>query len=247
MKLIATVILGLVFLTAGLLNAAELVQDVQVIEGQLNPLNPIGGHEPLGCGPTIYECTGGNYFYSSSVVRNVLDDGRFPTGTGPVCVGCIRFAWYQRQSQQLYVVVDFWDRLLPDGPICNLDWLGGVIVDFGTVPVGGWISADTELPSVIRFPDDDWCVQMRFFRSLSPATYSTVSHVMFANGGPTVGSNDHTKFWWDANNNGQFDCPTETYYFAAPNKSQFYFWIAASALPSGAEEGTWGGIKALFR
>lgn len=233
-------------LAASSLAAAELIYDVEVVEGQLVPWNPVGGHEPLGCGQTIYECTGGNYFYSSSLVRNVLDDGAFPTGTGPVCVSCIRFAWYQRQQQQLYIVIDFWDTLNRNTTPVNTNWLGGVIVDFGVVPVGGWISADLELPQVIQFPDDDWGVQMRFLRLLSPPTWSTVAHTLFANGGPTVGSNDHTIFWWDANNDGVF-ASTEAYKFSDPNKSQFYFWIAASAVPSGAEEGTWGGIKALFR
>ncbi|MGQ9603246.1 MAG: hypothetical protein ACUVUU_03455 [bacterium] len=245
MKLWTATVLWLVFLLATVVNA-DLIEDFEVLEGDPSPLNPLGGGEPLCCGETIYECICPEYFYSSTVVRNVLDDGVFPRGTAPVCVSCIAFAWYQCSCEELYVVVDFWDRLVPDGPVCNLDWLGGVIVDFGTVPSGFWKSL-VILPNTIYFPNDDWCVQLRFFRCISPAVYSTVSHVVFANGGPTVGSNDATRFWWDANNNGIFDCPTETYHFPDPYKSQFYFWVAASPWPSELEGDTWGGIKGLFK
>ncbi|MFH1218988.1 MAG: hypothetical protein V1694_00850 [Candidatus Eisenbacteria bacterium] len=236
---------GLVCLVLAAPVLAIEIDPADVLEG--TPI-PIGGGSPLGCGTTIYENIGTTYFYSSSLTRNVLDDGNFPPGTAPVCMGCVQLAWQQRTQQQLYVAVDFYDTVVPGGPVCNLTWLGGFTVNFGVVAVGGWISNPIDISATpITFPDDSWCVQMRFFRLLSPLTYSTVAHVFFANGGPTVGSNNGTVFWWDANNNGTFDCPSEAYSFAVPNLSQFYLKLSATLTPSATESSSWGTIKALYR
>ncbi|HVP58835.1 MAG TPA: hypothetical protein VMU02_12140 [bacterium] len=202
----------------------------------------------LACGNVIYDNSTTTYFYSTSAPGwNVLDDGNFPAGTAPVCLACVQLAWRQQTAGQLYVAVDFWDTVVPGGPVCNMTWLGGFAVDFGVMAVGGWISNPIELTTPITFPDDNWCVELRFFSSLSPLTPSTGAFVMFANGGPTVGTNDATVYWRDANGNGSFECPGEARGFSSPNKAQFYLKLSATTTPSSRESSRWGAIKALYR
>jgi hypothetical protein len=126
---------------------------------------PLSMGAVFACGSTIYDNTAGTYFYSTTTPRwNVLDDGSFQPGTAPVCLGCIEFAWQQTVQQQLYVFVDFWDTVIPNGPVCNATWLGGFYVNFGVVPTGGWLSGSIDLSgldSLIKFPDDNWCVELR--------------------------------------------------------------------------------------
>lgn len=230
--------------------AAPLMADEAVPVDILQKI-PVSINQGAGqiCGPTIYDNTLGSYFYSTTAPRwNVLDDGAFPAGTAPVCVGCIEFGWYQTLEQQLYVAVDFWDTLVPGGPVCNLTWLGGMVVDFGIVPVGGWTSGAIALPTTVTFPDNNWCIQFRYFRQITPTVLtSTGAAVFFANGGPTVGSNDATVYWRDASGNGAFECPSEARAFAPPNKSQFYLWLSATEQPSATKSTKWGTIKAFYR
>jgi hypothetical protein len=224
---------------------ASEIDPVEMLQGSPVPLKQ---GSTLACGTTIYENIGTTYFYSTSAPGwNVLDDGSFPAGTAPVCVGCVEFGWRQNTAGQLYVAVDFWDTLVPGGPVCNLTWLGGFTVNYGVVPVGGWLSGSVELPSSITFPDDSWCVEMRYFSSLSPLTPSTGVFVMFANGGPTVGTNNSAAYYRDANGNGGFECPGEARSFTAPNKAQFYLKLAATLNPSSTESSSWGAVKALYR
>ena len=206
----------------------------------------------VACGSTIYENVGATYFYSTTGTKwHVLDDGKFPAGTAPVCLGCIEFGWRQTTAQQLFVVVDFWDTVVPGGPVCNLTWLGGFYVNFGVIPVGTWTSGPIDvsgLPTLITFPDDNWCVEFRYYKQITPSLLtSTVAAVLFANGGPTVGTNNGTVYWRDANGNGAFECPSEAYSFASPNLAQFYLKLSATEEPSATEPTSWGTIKAFFR
>ncbi|MDI6809771.1 MAG: hypothetical protein QME66_12470 [Candidatus Eisenbacteria bacterium] len=216
---------------------------LQRVPVSLTPANP------FACGLTIYDNTAGGYFYSTSTPRwNVLDDGNFPAGTAPVCLWCVELAWQQTVQQQLYIVVDFWDTVVPGGPVCNLTWLGGFYVDFGIVPVGGWTSGSIEIMTPITFPDDNWCVQFRYYRQITPSLItSTGAAVFFANGGPTVGTNDGTVYWRDASGNNAFECPAEARSFAPPNLAQFYLKLSATELPSPTEPESWGTIKAFYR
>jgi hypothetical protein len=209
----------------------------------------IKGGSTLACGNTIYDntATTGLFYGTTAPGWNVLDDGSFPAGTAPVCVGCVNFAWRQQTAGQTYVAIDFWDTVVPGGPVCNLTWLGGFAVNFGVVAVGGWIGGPIELTTPITFPDNSWCVEVRFFSSLSPLTPSTGAFVMFSNNGPTVGTNDATVYWRDANGNGTFECPGEARSFSSPNKAQFYLKLAATLTPSAVESTRWGAIKALYR
>jgi hypothetical protein len=222
------------------------IDPADVLEG--SPLT-IGGGSTLGCGTVIYENVGTTYFYSTTAPGwNVLDDGNFPAGTAPVCVGCVELAWRQQTAGQLYIAVDFWDTLVPGGPACNLTWLGGFVVNFGVMGVGGWISNPIDISSApITLPDDSWCVEMRYFSSLSPLTPATGVFVMFANGGPTVGTNNSAAYYRDANGNGTFECPGEARGFTSPNKAQFYLRLSATLSPSATEPSSWGTIKALYR
>lgn len=226
------------------LSAPAIAEDDAVQMLETDPVL-IDGGSPLVCGPDIYNNTGATYFYGTSTPRwHVLDDGAFPTGTAPVAADCIDIGFYQSVSEQLYVGVNFWDTLVPGGPVCNLSFLGGVTINFGVVGVGAW-TASVTLPSSITFPDDSWCVEMIYLKAL-PSTPSTGATVLFANGGPTVGSNNSAAYYRDANGNGTFECPSEARGFAAPNKAQFYLRVTRVA-PSSTEETTWGAVKGLYR
>jgi hypothetical protein len=240
------VVLGVLVLLALAASAvAEEIDGVQILQGTPVPLRE---GSALSCGTTIYQNTASTYFYGTTTPRwNLLDDGNFPTGTAPVCLGCIEFAFYQSASSQLYVVFDFYDTLVTGGPVCNLTWLGGYIIDFGVTAAGMWTSGTLELPTPITFPDDRWCVSMMYLRSVSPVTPSTTATVLFANGGPSVGTNDASVYWRDANGSGTFECPGEARSFAAPNKAQFYLKMDATLVPSSLESSSWGAIKSLYR
>jgi hypothetical protein len=221
------------------------IDQAEVLVGTPVPLGDVGS---LSCGTTIYQNTAGGYIYTSSTPRwNMLDDGAFPSGTAPVCLGCIEFGFYQGVQEQLYVEFDFWDTLVPGGPVCNLTWLGGYVINFGVVPAGAYTSGTLELPTPITFADDAWCVEMAYFKSLTPLSPATGATVLFANGGPSIGTNDATIYWRDANGNGTFECPGEARSFSAPNKSQFYLKLDATLIPSAVEPTNWGTIKALYR
>jgi hypothetical protein len=239
---------------AFLFGLACLVLVAPVLATEIDPADAvqgtpvlIKGGSPLACGAVIYENIGTTYFYGTTAPGwNVLDDGAFPAGTAPVSIGCVEFAWRQQTAGQLYVAVDFWDTLVPGGPACNLAWLGGFAVNFGVVPVGTYLSGSIELTTPIMFPDNDWCVEMRYFTALSPLTPSTGAFVLFANGGPTVGTNNSLAYYRDASGNGAFECPGEARGFASPNKAQFYLRLSASGTTA-TQPTNWGAIKALYR
>ncbi len=206
----------------------------------------IGGAN-LACGADVYNNTGATYFSTGSLPRwHLLDDGAFPAGTAPVTVECIDFSLNQTAAGQLYVRVNFYDTLVPAGPICNLAFLGGVTVNFGVVPVGAFSSGLLTLPVKIAFPDDSWCVEFSYLSAVSPDVASTSATVLFANGGPTVGSNNGGVYYRDANGNGSFECPGEARAFAAPNLSQFYLRLQRQ-LPTSTDPTTWGSVKGLYR
>lgn len=230
-----------VFLTAPIM--AGEIAEVEMIRGEVRPLTD---YAPLDCcSQTVYDNQGSN-FALVGPHWNLLDDGMFPAGTAPVTVSCLRPGWYQSDTAQTYIFIDFWDTLDPDGPVCNLTYLGGVGLNLGVVDAGAWY-VDVVLPSPVYFPDDSWYVQMSYYEASDPWTPSTVATVIFSESGPTVGSNDSLVFWLDADNSGSFECPDEESSFGADNKAQFFLRLGADLGPSATEETTWGAIKALYR
>ena len=249
-KLYCLFLVGLMFLAFAVPAIAVQDEAIPVAGFQRAPV-PLSPGLSAACGPVIYDNTGGTYFYSTTAPKwNVLDDGAFPAGTAPVCLGCVEYAWYQQVAETLFVVVDFWDTVIPGGPVCNATWLGGFYTSWGLVPVGGWLSGSIDvssLPTIITFPDDNWAVQIRYYKSITPLTVSTRACVFFANGPIITGSGDTSVYWRDASGNGAFECPTEARGFAPPNMTQFYLKLSATEFPSAVQPSTWGTIKAFYR
>jgi len=223
--------------------AAEIAR-VEILEESLRPL---GGSAPFACCETsVYENITGSLFALAATPRwNMMDDGAFPAGTAPVDVYCFRVGFDQAVAERLILVMDFWDTVVPAGPVCNLTYIGGIALDFGTIAVGGWWYEHV-LSTPITFPDDDWCVQMSFYQSYDPLVPSTNASVLFADGGPTVGSNDANVFYYDVDESGSFECPGEAASFGGSD-DQFYLRLGTGLMPSATEPTNWGAIKALYR
>lgn len=218
-----------------------------VEELEANPI-PLDLAPSLVCGADVYNNTAATYFSSPTAPRwHVLDDGAFAAGTGPVTVECIDIGVNQTAVGNLTTDVFFYDTLTPAGPVCNATLLGGVRINWGSVPVGSFSSGLLSMTPPIVFPDDSWAVEIFFYSAVTPLTPSTTAGVLFANGGPTVGSNNAAAYYRDANANGVFECPSEARSFAAPNKAQFYLRLQAQVPPASNEASTWGNVKGLYR
>jgi hypothetical protein len=237
------IVVSLVCLLLAVPMMAAEIGNIEMLQGEPHPIRAAS---PLDCcAQTVYDNQGGN-FYFTNPEWNLLDDGSFPTGTAPISISCFRFAWHMADTAQLYIFVDFWDTLDPDGPVCNLSYLGGFGVDIGICDAGGWYG-DIILGDPIYFPDDTWYVQMSYYESADPWTPSTTGTVLFAGAGPSVGSNDPLVFWLDANGNASFDCPDEEYSLGTDWNAQFFLRLGADVGPSATENSSWGAIKALYR
>ena len=238
---------ALVGLVCSLLAAPVMAAEITEVEWIQATVRPLTGYSPLDCcSETIYDNQGGNIALSGQPRWNLLDDGSFPAGTAPISVSCFRPGLVQTDTAQLYLIIDFWDTLDPDGPVCNLSYLGGLGLDFGVLRPGAWYT-DVVLPTPIYFPDDTWYVQMSFYVSVDPWTPSTTGTAIFAQNGPSVGTNDSLLFWLDADENGSFECPDEERTFGTDYKAQFFLRLGADVGPSSTESTTWGGVKALYR
>jgi hypothetical protein len=223
---------------------AAIEDAVETIEGTPVPLN-IGGN--LVCGGDVYNNTTSPYFSTTSLPRwHILDDGSFAAGTAPVTVECIEFSFNQSAAGQIYVAVNFYDTLVPGGPVCNLALLGGVTVNFGVQPIGAFTSGLLTLPVPVTFPDNSWCVELAYLSSLAPVTPSPTGTTLFSNGVQTVGSNDATTYYRDADGNGTFACPGEARGFAAPSRAAVYLRLQRQ-VPTSTEPTTWGNVKGLYR
>lgn len=237
----------LISLLCLLLAVPATAADMARVEVPERSLRPLGGGAPLACcETTIYENLTGDLFVLDHAIRyNLMDDGAFPAGTAPVDVHCVMYGWHHPVEESLIIVLDFWDTLVPGGPACNLSHLGQFIADYGTVGVGNWYS-EVVLPNPIVFPDDNWAVQISFWRSHDPWTPSSRATVLFRGDGPTVGSNDGDVFYWDSDESLTFECPGEAVTFGE-GSDHFLLKLGTSLGPSATEPANWGTIKALYR
>ena len=237
--------IGIICLIIAVPAIAAKIADMEFIEGTPRPFTDVS---PLDCcSETVYENTAGPLFSLTGDPRwNLLDDGAFPAGTAPVAVSCFRLGWHQSDTAQIYMYVDFWDDIDPDGPVCNLSYIGGFGVDAGMCPSGAWYG-DLILGSPITFPDDTWYYQITFWVSVDPLTPSSTATVLFAGGVTAVGSNDSLVFWLDDDGSYSFECPDEEYTFGTDHNAKFFLRLGADVGPSAVESTTWGGIKALYR
>jgi hypothetical protein len=225
----------------GALTGVVTAQDVSTI--------PVGTDEPerrgtigaaTACGPVAYNNTSGPLFHLSPLRRDVLDDGSFPPGTAPVRVNCIYFGFFQTfDLEPLIIDIMFYDTVAPGGPICNSDLIAALRFDLGRPRGGVQLPAIPFAPSVY-FPDDSWCVRMRYLRSVNPDIPSPYVEVMFCGGEPEVGSNT-PGVWYDPDQDGTFECPGE-FYLTGP----FYLRLRREP-PTSTEMTTWGSIKGLYR
>ncbi|MFC1800242.1 hypothetical protein ACFL2Z_04980 [Candidatus Eisenbacteria bacterium] len=220
------------------------IDQMEIIDGQIKALDESA---PLDCcATTVYQNTGGaNIRLGGSCRWNWMDDGEFPQGTAPVSVSCFKFVFAMADTGRAIVFLDFWDTLVPGGPVCNLSYIGGFGFDFGVLPAGAYSYSFIGGP--LTFPDDHWLCQMTFWESTDPWAPSQYGRVGFNMDPPQIGYNDRVRFYLDDNQNEVFECPTETFTLGDDLDAQFYLELGADVGPSANKSTNWGAIKALYR
>ena len=195
----------------------------------------------------VYDNTDGPYWITSVTPRwHLLDDGSFPPGFSPLILERVGYAIRVFETAPLYIRKGFWSLLNPDGPICNADNIGTSIGNLSHLAPGDWFLSHSTIGWEWYFPYDQWAVEFEFLISLSPDNPSPNATVLFASGGPSIGSNDGSVFWLDANENGFFECPAEAQEPELSEQAQFYLFLRAQEGVQ-SELQTWGLLKALYR
>ncbi len=137
----------------------------------------------------------------------------------------------------LRIVVRFWNVLNPASTPVNSGLLGSETIDFGTTPVAPeYLIIAEQLTTPIILGDPNIAVQFEFRNSVTSSLLSGEATLMFAGGGPLVGSSPDWYFR-DVNSNGQFDPTDKRTFLGNPGLANFQVHLRGLDNPSAIDPG----------
>lgn len=188
-------------------------------------------------GSTIYQNETEPQFHSNLWPNSVLEEITVVTNTSPLEIDSIELAFEVQTAVPVKIVVRLWNVVNPAATPVNSGLLGTETIDLGATPYlpGLYIVGET-LAIPIILSDNDIGVQIDFFNSVTGVPLAGEASVVFAGGGPSVGSSPD-RYFRDANSNGQFD-PGDTRTFAGnPGLANFMLHLRGLMNPNAIDPG----------
>jgi hypothetical protein len=182
----------------------------------------------------VYSSTSGLMFYSPQTPL-VLDDGSFPTGTGPVRIGraVLAIQNFSALPANCTIVAEFYDSVDTNRTPVNTGLLASVPFPLGQVAPGGWL-IDLDFSSLqgggVLIPVDAWGIVLKMLDTDTGLPLTNSVTPIWAGDPPELGTNDD---WFAADDSfdGIFDV-NEVYWFGGPPYgSELYLELYRAAPP----------------
>jgi hypothetical protein len=176
-------------------------------------------------GGSVYDNRVSPYFTSGVRPPRALDDAVLTAGSTNFT--CIEFGMnLSAADAALSVSVGFFETVNYGAAVgtLNTGFLGAFLVSFSPIGAGGsytsgLIDFTGVIPGGITVADGNLGVDLIFFNAAG--ALSTTTTVLFAGGGPTVGSSVDA-YARDVNGNGQYDPGEARFFNGPPNLANFY-------------------------
>lgn len=193
-------------------------------------------------GATIYQNETEPLFLSQDLPNNMLEEVTLFANTSPLEIDGIELGIEVVVAVPLKLVVRIWNTVNPASSPVNSGLLGTITIDLGAdplVPDVYQISESLDVP--ISLPDTGIGVQITLQNSVTGLPLNGEATVVFAGGGPIVGSSPDWYFR-DANGNGQFDGgnpgPDRRTFVGNPGLANFSLHLRGLANPNAIDPGT---------